>query len=61
MYIQLLCNLNTIINFMNSRDMLNQQKQEIARSVPDPSPRRGWGLGTRLDLWLFLNLSQCLN
>ena len=34
--------------------MLNQQstqKQEIARiarSVPDPSPRRGWGLGTRL-------------
>ena len=28
--------------------MLNQQKQEIAQSVPDHSLRRGWGLGTRL-------------
>ena len=36
---------------MNSRDMLNQQKQEIARSVPDTSPCRGWGLGTRLNYW----------
>ena len=33
---------------MNSCDMLNQQKQEIAQSVLDPSPHRGWDLGTRL-------------
>ena len=40
---------DTIALFMNSRDMLNQQKQEMAQCVPDPSPCRGWGLGMRLD------------
>ena len=45
---------------MNSRDMLNQQKQEIARSVPDPSPRRGWGLGTRLSAFQSLQFRRPL-
>ena len=36
-----------------SHDILNQQNQGTARSVPDPSsPRGDWGLGTRLDYTL---------
>ena len=32
-----------------SYDMLNQQNQGTAQSLPDPfSPRGDWGLGTRL-------------
>ena len=39
-----LCNLNTIINFKNSRDMPNHQKQEIARGVSDVLAESGvWG------------------
>ena len=41
-----------VIQISNSHDMLNQQKQEMALSVPDPSPREGVGLGTRLDVRL---------
>ena len=36
--------------FMHLCNMLNQQKQEIARSVPDPSLHRGWGLEIRLHM-----------
>ena len=34
-----------MIQFSNSHDMLSQQKQEMAPSVPDPFPVRGgiWG------------------
>ena len=33
---------------MQSTRLLNQHNQEILRMSPDPFPRSGWGLGTRL-------------
>ena len=37
----------SVIQFSNSHDMLNQQKQEMARSVPDPFSCEGLGSGDK--------------
>ena len=37
-----------VIQFSNSHDMLNQQKQEWLKVCQTLFPVRGWGLGTRL-------------
>ena len=40
--------MTSIIQFSNSHEMLNQQKQEIAQTVPDPLPHEGVGSGDEI-------------
>ena len=44
-----LCKLSIHVTKHNEFYGVGVQDQEIAPMSPDPSPHRGWGLGTRLD------------